>query len=73
MQVAQLQTELEALQQTATEQIHAALREGAGAAQAALDQAKRGGDSALQESLHREASLADQLERSRLEKEVSHL
>lgn len=68
--MAQLQKEYENLQQTATEQINAALQEGAGAAQAALDEARRGGDSALQEALERESDLAADVERLSLEKEV---
>ena len=69
----QLQREYESLQQSATEQISAALREGAGAAQAAVDEARKGGDSALQEALQRESELEAAVERLRFEKQVLRL
>ena len=69
----EVRQEYESLQETASEQISAALHESAAAAQDALQEARKGGDSALQEALQREADLASSLESLQIEKEVSFL
>lgn len=57
LQVQRLQLDYERLQQAATEQINAALRDGMAAAESAKAEAQQGESSALQDALDREARL----------------